>query len=820
MNNKPNSIQLFKNIDNIEEGISDHFINILKNCSNPHIVCMYGDSKIGITSKLNQIINGINSSNYFNLKEPFEKLEELESDTSAIKPNNKIYGPININYLIQNNDIKETEISKDIINDELFFVELNNVEEINTSNLYSFLSILQFSSVIILNTYNIDNAKLGEIDKFKKLSHLLNISNNEGKTINLISDFPLNEKEESKMIQEIENKKNILNNQIDNYYKKINSDSKVTCEILPSYDLALNDLGDYAKCYKYQMENLILSIISNLKYNKEINGNKLLDIINESIEKLKKIKTIENIRNSGNIINIIILELFKEKVNRIYLNIIDKINKFDKNIICMKGKNSLIQNYIINEIKNELKNNWDIYDNVIHNEICIIIEINTLKINIAINEIFNKIKNDINKDIILISNIKENNKLLEFFSKFHYKEEINLNDINNIIEQEIKSLLSKYEIFFECIDNINEDYKKNIISCLKSYLLNNINELIEQKCKWEETLKMYMTDIEVNIINKYKNKLLEEKSFRDIERHIKNNLQKLRDEVDNYIQNNKFIIYNKDDYINKLENLFNKTKNELNLNLLILKEKNEKIIQKSIPDGIYNIIPKHCENKAIEVKDYGTDNMDNLQLGEFINSNSQMFEIKYNSLNQFYTIKSLFSYKALSVDYTNNDNVIQNNGSYGNDQQWHIVSVGDNYEIISEMNGNLIEVNETNYGVNFSCKPKTGQLNQQFKFIPTTKEQFFSQPQQIKFITTTKEQFFSQPQPQPQCSFINYFPKTPYDGFSIVDGLKKIGAESSYNYRCKIALKNGIQGYKGTPNQNIEMLNLLKQGLLIKPDSN
>ena len=67
--------------------------------------------------------------------------------------------------------------------------------------------------------------------------------------------------------------------------------------------------------------------------------------------------------------------------------------------------------------------------------------------------------------------------------------------------------------------------------------------------------------------------------------------------------------------------------------------------------------------------------MDNLQLAEFNNSNSQKFEIKYNSLNQFYTIKSLFSNKVLSVDYTNNDNIIQNNGYYGNDQQWHIISI-------------------------------------------------------------------------------------------------------------------------------------------------
>ena len=64
-----------------------------------------------------------------------------------------------------------------------------------------------------------------------------------------------------------------------------------------------------------------------------------------------------------------------------------------------------------------------------------------------------------------------------------------------------------------------------------------------------------------------------------------------------------------------------------------------------------------------------------------------------------------------------------------------------------------------------------------------------------------------------------YFPKTSYNGCSIVDGLKSIGANSTYDYRCLIAAKNGIDGYKGTPEQNTHMLNLLKNGRLIKPEN-
>ena len=70
------------------------------------------------------------------------------------------------------------------------------------------------------------------------------------------------------------------------------------------------------------------------------------------------------------------------------------------------------------------------------------------------------------------------------------------------------------------------------------------------------------------------------------------------------------------------------------------------------------------------------------------------------------------------------------------------------------------------------------------------------------------------PPPQPQ---VNYFRATPYTGVSIVDGLAAIGEPRSYDYRAQIASVNGIGGYSGTPEQNTHMLNLLKQGMLIKP---
>ena len=62
-----------------------------------------------------------------------------------------------------------------------------------------------------------------------------------------------------------------------------------------------------------------------------------------------------------------------------------------------------------------------------------------------------------------------------------------------------------------------------------------------------------------------------------------------------------------------------------------------------------------------------------------------------------------------------------------------------------------------------------------------------------------------------------YFPRAINVGCSIVDGLKSIGANSSYNYRCSIAARNGIGGYVGSPAQNTHMLDLLKNGTLLRP---
>ncbi len=63
---------------------------------------------------------------------------------------------------------------------------------------------------------------------------------------------------------------------------------------------------------------------------------------------------------------------------------------------------------------------------------------------------------------------------------------------------------------------------------------------------------------------------------------------------------------------------------------------------------------------------------------------------------------------------------------------------------------------------------------------------------------------------------ITYYPKTSYTGVSLVDCLKEMGVDSSYSYRKKIAEANGISDYTGTAIQNTKLLELAKNGTLIK----
>ena len=85
-----------------------------------------------------------------------------------------------------------------------------------------------------------------------------------------------------------------------------------------------------------------------------------------------------------------------------------------------------------------------------------------------------------------------------------------------------------------------------------------------------------------------------------------------------------------------------------------------------------------------------------------------------------------------------------------------------------------------------------------------------------KAVSTAKPKATAETTPKTTTKKNNTIKKTNYKGNSIVDGLKSVGVNSSYDNRKKIAQANGIKNYTGTAKQNTELLNKLKKGTLKK----
>lgn len=118
----------------------------------------------------------------------------------------------------------------------------------------------------------------------------------------------------------------------------------------------------------------------------------------------------------------------------------------------------------------------------------------------------------------------------------------------------------------------------------------------------------------------------------------------------------------------------------------------------------------------------------------------------------------------------------------------------DHVGIVEKVSGVIITVIEGNY----DCSVKRRNIAVNAKFI-----RGYGVPKYDKAPTTTAN--------------VTYFKKYEGKTVSIIDALKSIGAASSFAYRSKIAKANNIKLYVGAGSQNSKMLNLLKQGKLIKP---
>lgn len=119
--------------------------------------------------------------------------------------------------------------------------------------------------------------------------------------------------------------------------------------------------------------------------------------------------------------------------------------------------------------------------------------------------------------------------------------------------------------------------------------------------------------------------------------------------------------------------------------------------EKTIENGVYNIVPKSNNSKVIEMEAQTTANGGKIQIARKLSviNKSQNFEVEYLN-NGYYAIKALKAEKTLEVEngaHTNGTKVQQNTDGFYTTQQWIIKDAGDGYYyLISRCNGLYLDV--------------------------------------------------------------------------------------------------------------------------------
>ena len=784
---------LFKNNYDIKEGVNDEFINILKKCNNPHIICVYGDARLGKSTKLNQIINGVKSNNFFGLTGPFRtRLEIHTAQTKGVD----FYGPIKVKDLVDRNDLDINEFDNDIRNDELFFVDtegLKSIDQVTKTCVAGILTILQIADIKILYMPILDNEKLDEAAKNSNLTNILNIFDNQSETIVLIRDVPLKDCQNLQQInEEIEQQKEEFQNKVDNYFQKMNA-KKAICEILPNYELAKNNIDDFPNAYKEQIQSLIMTFLSNIKH-RNVDGNKMVEIIKELIDIFKQVEDIESMRNTNNALNKILKTTFEQKVKKIYLEIQGKIKQYDKTIIKLGENKEEIIKYLKDCIQTVLKDSWNIYFDSLKNEIVYILERYVLKIINDIKTVSSDIQEKINTEVKAIINIASNKEINDFFSKYNFAEEITKEDIKKLIDKIITDFLNKFKKEFECYE---DKYKTDMIEYIKENLEKNLEYRVGSMNKREAYLINEIEIIKREISNPFVSNLLK-KGKKEIQDNL--DLKVLKQKIELHISRKNVIGAGEEDFKQKLDELYRDI-------IKTLKDRKYSIYGRTLSDGIYFIKPIINQSKVIHI-----DN-NNIVIWDNKNENKQKFMIKYDSSLSCYSIQNIENDQFFTCD----SSIVFLSGKINNkNQQWHIINTDEGYyEIILEKNNKLMGIDgeNANDGTKILCKEKNGKTNQKFNFEATSKT--------LPPPPTPPPQKQNPPSPTPSPQ-VRYFPipdfHSPYnDRNSIVDALKSIGVDSSRDYRKRIGDRNGIPYAPFTPAYNTHMLNLLKEGRLIIP---
>jgi len=144
--------------------------------------------------------------------------------------------------------------------------------------------------------------------------------------------------------------------------------------------------------------------------------------------------------------------------------------------------------------------------------------------------------------------------------------------------------------------------------------------------------------------------------------------------------------------------------------------------EKKIFEGSYKLVSALDENKVVNISGKSKKDRANVNLWKFNNSNSQKFNIYYDSQGT-YKIKSILSGKVIDVCEASKNvgtNVIQYQEHSGDSEKWFLQDAGNGYFYIFSKCNNLcldVEGANTKNGSNIRMWNFNGSNAQKFKFV-------------------------------------------------------------------------------------------------------
>ena len=515
--------------------LNENVLKIIEQSKNPRLLLFYGATRQGKSTTLNQLIRGnIDTWKYLN-KQPFETRTSQASLTKGCD----IFGPIKCSEIKRRHNLG-TKINEDF---DIFFCDTEGLFSLNGQSkifIPGILTLLQVStlSVIMLNTVP-DINTVSQISSEIQFSKILKQLNNDLQSPLIgiyISGFLVDTLENDDFdscieIYEKEGRKatDLIYENINKKFPNLNI-TKDDFKVIPGGPYQQNDDSEpsredlKARLYWHSINLIARQFILYSKKAKNIPVNKLISLIRVVFNIFKNYTELPDDIDIKGVLIKYIKDSFQEFANKQFEIINEEIKKDLKNNYDIYYQMLIDKNSAQEKLNQCIeKDQKDIYETLIPEEINNFMENAYLKLIKAIEFQFEeefKIKNKIiTSNDYIMNHIQF---IIEEINKANFQEDINMEIVNNYIK--IWNLVEKensglFKFFKEKKPTGLDNLKKNFNNSIEKIIKN----LISKKLIWSKFFEERKSDIKAEINTQY-NELFRKVQYQeDFDNLIKHN---------------------------------------------------------------------------------------------------------------------------------------------------------------------------------------------------------------------------------------------------------------------------------------------------------